>query len=149
VTDPKAKKKKVAKKKPANLKNRAYCLTCLTDFKSKSFDQFDTCLNPIANLTDAELRLVTPTLIAIRVELMRRHCDRYFNMCPESARQCMVEIATVNGVFVGIERRCTSSCSSGCTRDGYGAENENCIYCCPSYAGSEYFDEDAVKECPV
>ena len=70
-------------------------------------------------------------------------------MCPESAKQCMVEIATVNGVFIGIERRCTSSCQAGCVRDGYGAENENCIYCCAPYAGSEYFDEEAVRECPV
>ena len=49
-------KKKKAKKKPVSTKNRAYCLTCLTDFKTKLFDERDTCLNPLYNVTDAELR---------------------------------------------------------------------------------------------
>lgn len=75
-------------------KNRKYCLNCLTDFKSKAYTLSDVCLNPLANITESEIR--------------------YLNMCPESSAYCQTEVYTVNGIFSGLERRCATICVPIC-----------------------------------
>lgn len=55
---------------------------------------------------------------------------------------------TILFTYLIIYRCASSTCMEGCLRDGYGAENENCVYCCPPFMGPEYFDEESFQECP-
>ena len=75
-------------------RNRKFCLTCLTDFKSKQYALNDVCLNPLYNVSESELR--------------------YLNMCPETSAFCQIEVYTVNGIFSGLERRCATICVPVC-----------------------------------
>ena len=77
-----------------SLRNRKGCLSCLTDFKNKPYTHNDVCLNPLRNTTEAE--------------------SRFFNVCPETSEFCQIEVFTVNGVFSGMERRCSTICKPVC-----------------------------------
>lgn len=77
-----------------SFKNRKFCLSCLTDFKTKIYSLNDFCLNPLMNVTEAELR--------------------FLNMCPETSQFCQTEVYTVNGVLSGLERRCSTLCTPLC-----------------------------------
>lgn len=77
-----------------SLRNRKGCLSCLTDFKNKPYTHNDVCLNPLRNSTEAE--------------------SRFFNVCPETSEFCQIEVFTVNGVFSGMERRCSTICKPVC-----------------------------------
>ena len=87
-------RRKAPRKSLKDLKNRKFCLSCLTDFKTRPYNLRDACLNPLTNLTEAELR--------------------FLNMCPETSQFCQTEVFTVNGVFSALERRCSTICTPVC-----------------------------------
>ncbi|RWS27384.1 hypothetical protein B4U80_08672 [Leptotrombidium deliense] len=123
------KRKKKKKKKKVDFKNRLYCFTCLADYSVKKVDIGDPCINPLFNATDSQ--------------------QRYLTMCPREAKMCQVEITTINKVFSGIERRCSTNCYPTCFTRGYGLEYEACTHCC-SGIDPEDFDQDTAYDyrCP-
>ncbi|XP_078576560.1 uncharacterized protein LOC144862143 isoform X2 [Branchiostoma floridae x Branchiostoma japonicum] len=51
--------------------------------------------------------------------------------CGASARYCMIEKTTVNGIVESFERACADTCYFGCKISGLGVTKEICTSCCP------------------
>ncbi|RWS25491.1 hypothetical protein B4U80_02754, partial [Leptotrombidium deliense] len=109
---------------------RVQCLECSIEFGYLRFDPSNLCYNPALNFSMVKHKFVT--------------------ICPLESRFCITEIVRVNGVFVGINRKCgVSSCLEACFQKGFGVERESCTYCCNGIQ-AEDFNEETGKSynCP-
>ncbi|XP_019644581.1 PREDICTED: uncharacterized protein LOC109485419 [Branchiostoma belcheri] len=50
--------------------------------------------------------------------------------CGSSARYCMIESTSVNGIITNFERGCADTCYYGCKMSGLGVTKEICTSCC-------------------
>ncbi|GFT60021.1 uncharacterized protein NPIL_617221 [Nephila pilipes] len=80
------------------------CYTCSVDFRSEAFSINNTCIFP------------------------KDHDD--LAHCSSNSKFCKGVVTRVGGVFVMLQRSCSTDCAEACTEKGYGVRIKDCVSCC-------------------
>ncbi|KAF8764065.1 hypothetical protein HNY73_022184 [Argiope bruennichi] len=84
--------------------NGLSCYTCTVDFRSEAFSVNNTCIFP------------------------KDHDD--LAHCSHNSKFCKAIVTRVGGVFVMLQRSCSTDCLDACTEKGYGVRIQDCTICC-------------------